>query len=266
MASLPVHSVHHLTRLSTAARLAQMRPTVAIEVDPPGVLRTERLVIRPLIWADREAYVDAVRTSRKALDRFCPLHKDDETDDELFDRQLQMGRAADATGRAWRRVAELRDRPGIIAGAFNLNDIVLGLESCAELSLWVRTDMAGRGLGSEAVNAILRHAFEPRWDSWADGVHTTAGLGLSRIDSLISPLNTASARLVERAGFRHDDDRPVRRLTLRGRPVEHLVYTVFAPSGIEAPSRATMPTGVSLERSIDSLLTIERRAAMAVGA
>lgn len=262
MASLPVQGLQHLTRLTTAARLARMRPLTPVEVDPPGVLRTERLVIRPLKWTDREEYIEAVRSSRAELDRFCTLHRDDELDDELFDRQLQLGRAADATGRAWRRVAEDRAKAGRIVGAFNLNDITHGLESHAEMSAWVRTDDAGRGFAAEAIRAVLAHAFGARWTQRIDGQTRLPGLGLSRVDGLISPSNTPCLALVEKLGFVRSPDRSPQQLVVRGRKVEHLPFVAFAPLAGELGPESAVPAGVSLAKSIAALLSIERRAAV----
>ncbi len=258
MASL---SVPNLTRLTKAARLARMRPAVAVEVEPPGVLRTGRLVIRPLRWDDREAFLEAVRVSRAELDRFCPLHKEGETDDVVFDRQLQLSRAADATGRAWRRIAVCPDRGGRIVGAFNLNDISHGLVPGAEASFWVRTDEAGKGFAREAIVAMLAHAFAPRWPRAVAPAGQASGLGLSRVDGLVAPGNTASLRLLERAGFHGDVDRPTQVLTVHGRAVEHLRFIAHAPlrSGVLCEPR--IPKGVSLRQSIDWLMTIEGRAA-----
>ena len=262
MASLPVQGMQHLTRLTTAARLARIRPSVAVQVAAPGVLRTARLLIRPLTWSDRESYIDAVRRTRPELDTFCALHKDTELDDELFDRQLQLGRAADATGRAWRRVAEDLSSPGRIVGAFNLNDIRHGLETRAELTTWVRTDEAGKGIAVEAIREVLSLAFAARWAQREDGQTRLPGLGLSRVDGLIAPDNIPCLRMAERLGFVLDTERGPQRLMVRGQEVEHLSYVAFAPSSGHAEHEPTVPAGVSLARSIDALLGIERRAAV----
>ncbi len=262
MAALPIHGTQQLTRLTTAAKLARIRPSVAVEVDSPGVIRTERLIIRPLVSSDREAYIDAVRASRKELDQFCPLHRDDELDDELFDRQLQLGRAATATGRAWRCIAELRAQRGRIVGAFNLNDISYGLDSRAEANVWVRTNDYGNAFAREAMSAVLAHAFGPRWAGRPGEGMRLAGLGLSRVDGLIAPENAASLRMTKRLGFIPDPHRGPERLVLRGREVEHLPYVLFAPVTGMVELKPRVPAGVSLSKSIQSLLSIEMRAAV----
>lgn len=258
MASLPATSILHLSRLTTAARLARMRPDAAVVVDAPGVLRTERLLLRPLTWADRAAYIEAVDASRAALDRFCPVHKHDETAEELFDRQLHLVRAGDATGLAWRRVAVKLDQGDRIIGCFNFNDISYGLESRAEMSFWVRTDEAGHGYAREAVAAMLAHAFSPRWAVHGIAKTHQAGLGLSRVDGLIAPDNHSCLHLVARLGFVPDDSKTAQRLTVCGQQVEHLPFVVFAPFLGRVTNAPRVPEGVSLSKSIESLMRIER--------
>jgi ribosomal-protein-alanine N-acetyltransferase len=258
MASLPAPGILHLSRLTTAARLARMRPEAAVVVDAPGVLRTERLLLRPLTWADRAAYIDAVEASRAELDRFCPVHKHDETAEELFDRQLQLVRAGDATGLAWRRVAVKLDQGDRIVGSFNFNDISYGLESRAEMSFWVRTDEAGHGYAREAVAAMLVHAFAPRWAVHGTAKTQQAGLGLSRVDGLIAPDNHSCLHLVARLGFVPDAHKSAQRLTVCGQEVEHLPFVVFAPLSGRTSTAPRVPAGVSLSRSIESLMRIER--------
>ncbi len=264
MASLPVQGAQSLMRLTTAARLARMRPDSSVRVESVGVLHTERLLIRPMTWADRAAFLGAARASRDVLDRFCPLHQGAEDDDAMFDRQLAVARAAQATGRAWRRVIEDRrdgergGGTGRIVGAINLNNVLQGFEPRAEVNFWVRSDAAGLGFGAEAMRAVIAHAFGPTWAPRAGGAMHRPGLGLSRIDALIAPANSGCRRVVERLGFAPDPDGPGRTLRIGGTDVEHLAYTAFAP--IEnAVSPAPPGRNIdSLTRVIDIILGVER--------
>lgn len=262
MASLVLQPSHHLSRLTTAARLARMRPQEAVEVPShgPWELITGRLLLRPLRVSDRGAYIEAVRASRAELDTYCPLHKPGETDEELFERQVQLSRAAEATGRALRCIGVDRAAGGRILAAFNLNDISHGLEPRAEANFWVRSDAAGRGLASEALQALLAHAFAPRCPRQAAAAGLLAGLGLMRIEGLIAPENSASIRLVRRLGFVPDPARLPERLDVLGRPVEHLPFVCFAPVTLRGELHPRVPAGVALARSIDALLSIEHRA------
>jgi RimJ/RimL family protein N-acetyltransferase len=60
----------------------------------------------------------------------------------------------------------------------------------AELGYVLRRDHWGRGLATEALTAMIHHAF--------------ARLGLHRLETDIDPRNAASIRLVERLGFERE--------------------------------------------------------------
>ena len=60
----------------------------------------------------------------------------------------------------------------------------------AEVGYMLAREQWGQGLASEAVRAVLRFAFD--------------ALGLHRIEAELDPRNEASARLLERLGFRHE--------------------------------------------------------------
>ncbi|MDT3398685.1 GNAT family protein [Streptomyces sp. B1866] len=77
---------------------------------------------------------------------------------------------------------------GAIAGFINVNNIVRNAFQSGALGYGAFASSAGRGLMSEGLALVLRHAFGP--------------LGLHRLEANIQPGNEASARLVKRAGFR----------------------------------------------------------------
>lgn len=260
MASLTTHSAMHLSRLTTAARLARISPAAPVRIDPPHVITTDRLVLRPLEWGDRAEFARAVSDTRDAAADFCPLHRPGENDDQLFDRLLELGRAAEETGRAWRRIAE--DATGRIVGAINLNDISFGIECRAELNLWVRTTAAARGLGTEMVQASIRHAFRPRSErQMREGEGLLPGLGLTRIDALVAPENFASLALVRRLGFVIDPVSPHEQITLNEQRIEHSRYVLWCERAFAARSIDDLPPRFA--RSLESVLRIESAAAIA---
>ncbi|MFD5033322.1 GNAT family N-acetyltransferase [Streptomyces sp. NPDC058405] len=77
---------------------------------------------------------------------------------------------------------------GRIAGFININNIVQGGFQSGALGYGAFAHAAGRGLMTEGLGLVLRHAFGP--------------LGLHRLEANIQPLNTGSIALVRRAGFR----------------------------------------------------------------
>lgn len=160
------------------------------------VLRTPRLILRPITIDDRNEFLRVIRDSRQHLSRFSPLHLPGESDDALFDRQLTLASAGEASGSAFRRIAV--DHFGRIVGAFNLNNITRGMEWAADCNWWVAADQTRRGYAVEGVTALVEHAL----------AELPFGLGLSRVAAYIQRCNTASVRTALRAGFiRAGDER-----------------------------------------------------------
>lgn len=215
-----------VARLGRAAAMSGgvsvQRPVEVAYAEP---IRTPRMVLRPLTASDRPEFVRVIGLSRMHLARFCPLHREGESDDNLFDRQLALTRGSLVTGRAWRRAAF--DADGKMVGVFNLNDLVTGLECAAEANWWVSADAVRRGYAFEGLGAMLRHALDdpPR------------GLGLHRVRALISPANLASVRMAVRLGFaRRGAGAGMSRvgasgglLNLGGRAEMHDCFEIFAP-------------------------------------
>ncbi len=162
-----------------------------LRVPAPELVRTARLTLRPLLGIDREPFLETVRASREHLEPWVPLQKEQESDDAYFERQLALCADGDVKGSAWRRVGVLDD--GRIAGVFNLNAITRGLCWEADAAWWVAADLAGQGLATEGVRAMLRYALAapPR------------GLGLFSVHCGIAPGNEASRRVAEKCGFEH---------------------------------------------------------------
>jgi [ribosomal protein S5]-alanine N-acetyltransferase len=247
-----------LVRLTNAARFASMRPAAPIEVADPNILHTPRLTVRPLAWTDRAEFIRVIRLSRGHLAEHCPLHKDGETDDSLFDRLLAQSQRGLELGRAWRAGTFTAD--GRLVGLVNLNDISRGLESQAEANWWTAADAINRGHATEALAAVLAHAFGdlPR------------GLGLQRVTALIAPSNAPSRRVAAKVGMRRAG-RPIgfggwgsrfheggqRGLNINGREIVHDLYEVFAP--LTAPRRLASRRGV-LRAGLASILDTEAAA------
>lgn len=170
-------------------RPAAVRP---VEVLPPGVVTTERLLLRPLAASDRGEFLRVLRASREHLRPWYPTNAAGESDDAYFDRQVARAAETDADASAWRRAAFLAD--GTLAGVANVNRIERGLDWQADACWWVNTELTGRGLGRELVAAAVDHAF----------LDLPAGLGLHRLHAGIHPANEPSRRLAARLGFRLD--------------------------------------------------------------
>ena len=169
--------------------LGTMVPVPALDVSDRSVLRTARLVLRPLIDTDRRAFVELVRRSRAQLDRWSALHRPGESEDELFDRQLELTRSGERRSTSVRRAVLLAD--GTLVGACNLNSISRGLQFESDCNWWIGTEFCGRGYASEALRALADYAVRDLPD----------GLGLHRVFAGIRPDNAPSIAVATRCGF-----------------------------------------------------------------
>lgn len=197
---IAITQVHSADTSQTNARdtLAILSPSdpvkVALDQQAPGVLVSERLMLRPLDESDRSAFCTLIAASRSHLQAFSPLHMPDETDDALFDRQLARTKEGEHTGKACRRMICLLN--GSMIGACNLNAIRRGLSAEADCNWWLAPHATGLGYATEALGLLMTHAF-------AD---MPAGLGLFRVLAGIQQENTASIALARRLGFERLSD------------------------------------------------------------
>ncbi len=184
-----VETVSPRIESATSRELLGALVPVPLEVSDRTVIRSERLLLRPLGDSDRAPFIDLVRRSRAQLDRWSALHRPGETDSELFDRQLELTRAGDRRSTAARRAVLLAD--GTLVGACNLNSISRGLQFESDCNWWIGTEFAGRGYATEALRALTDFALR-------DLPH---GLGLHRVYAGIRPDNAASIAVARKCGF-----------------------------------------------------------------
>ena len=100
-----------------------------------------------------------------------------------------------------------------LAGLVNLNEIVRSLDAHAAVGYGGFSATAGHGYVTEAVRLAVRYAFEELW--------------LSRLDAYIQPDNSASRRVLEKAGFRPAaSGRKI--ICIAGQSIDHQRWTVTA--------------------------------------
>jgi ribosomal-protein-alanine N-acetyltransferase len=156
-----------------------------------------RVIVRGPEEADAEAYIAAMRASRRFHHPWIVAP----TDREAWDRLL----ARHATPEVEVLFAARRD-DGAIVGTFVLSQIFYGPFCNAYLGYWGTHGYEGEGYMTEGMAGVLRHAF--------------SRLKLHRVEANVQPGNTASIALLERAGFRREGFSP-RYLKVAGRWRDH---------------------------------------------
>jgi RimJ/RimL family protein N-acetyltransferase len=170
-------------------------------------LRTRRMVIRPLRRGDERLIYPAVRESLRELAPWLVWARRDykPADTRAFVR------AAIADYGAGRGYALLMlTHAGELVGGTGFHRRGPSNAVYYEIGYWCRSSLAGRGYTTEAVKALLRHAFrQPE---------------VRRIEIRCDPANRASQRVIRKAGLVKEGRlRKVAR-DLRGRLRDHLVY------------------------------------------
>ncbi|MGW9308413.1 GNAT family N-acetyltransferase [Saccharomonospora azurea] len=149
-------------------------------------LTTDRLTLRPAAVADLDAM--HAYLSRQDVCRYL-LHEPlshDEVKAKLVacEERATLGEKGDFV-----RLAVVRDEDGAVVGDVIL-DITAPEAATVEIGWVFSPDVAGRGYATEAAVALRDYAFET--------------LNAHRIVAQLHPDNTASARLCERLGMRHE--------------------------------------------------------------
>jgi [ribosomal protein S5]-alanine N-acetyltransferase len=181
------------------------RPVASEAIPPPLATRPgSRVVLRELVLADRNAFLDMVRESR-ALHR--PWTYPPERPDQFEDLVSRTARDDFVC-----LVTTLKEN-GDLVGIFTISQIVRGYFQSAYLGYYASARHAGKGLMAESMMLVLDHAFGP--------------LALHRLEANIQPGNAASVALARGAGFRLEGYSP-RYLLIGGRWRDHERYAITA--------------------------------------
>ncbi len=156
----------------------------------PEVL-TRRMLLRPLRPSDAPAWQEVRRRCEGWLTQWEPARPAGSAD-AVSSRRIFENRceARDRERTAGTAVGFALFYDGRFVGECNLNNIARGAMQSATIGYWIDEQVAGRGLTGEAVVGLMSYAFE--------------SLGLHRVEIAIVPRNTASIRVVEKLGLRHE--------------------------------------------------------------
>jgi ribosomal-protein-alanine N-acetyltransferase len=167
--------------------MAFLRSSPGPEQEPE--IRGQWVYLRYPAMADYAPWAELRAVSRPYLTPWEPLWARDELARSGFRRRL----------RHYQR--ELRDDQGyaffvfraaddVLLGGVTLSNVRRGVAQAASLGYWMGAPYAGRGYMTDAVGAVLPFAFET--------------LKLHRLEAACLPHNVASARVLEKVGFRRE--------------------------------------------------------------
>ncbi len=175
--------------------------------------------LRAPVAGDYASWAKLRGDSRDFLTPWEPTWAPDELSRAGYRRRLRRYQQAlrDGTGQMF----FIFDRKsGELVGGCQLSNIRQGAaQSAASLGYWTGKKFAGRGLMSDAVVTLLRHALGP--------------MGLHRIEAACLPTNDASRRVLTKAGFTAEGTAR-KYLKINGEWRDHLLFAVVAGDAIPA--------------------------------
>lgn len=176
--------------------------------------RGDQVSLRHMEAADEEAFLRAVRSSRKLHRPWSYLPETSEGFRDMLVRPL---------GESY---LICRNEDGALAGSASLGHIVFGNLRSAYLGYSALVPHQGQGYMTEGLELVLRHAF--------------GTLALHRVEVNVQPGNERSIALAERLGFRREGLSP-RYLKIGGRWRDHERWAIVREGwvGTRSPSEST---------------------------
>jgi ribosomal-protein-alanine N-acetyltransferase len=195
--------------------------------DPVPVLRSKRLVLRTPTMGDHAAWAELRTLSRAFLEPWEPVWPADDLEKSAFRRRIRRygAEVRDGVAYPW-FVFDAGTRE--LLGGITLAQVRRGVTQAGTVGYWMGAPHAGRGIMTEAVGLVARHAF--------------ATLRLHRLEASCLPENDRSIRLLEKVGFRREGVAR-RYLCIAGAWRDHILWGLLA----DDPLFPVAPAGASTE-------------------
>lgn len=179
--------------------------------DREAEIRGAHVYLRHPAMHDYAAWAELRALSRHHLTPWEPKWARDELTRSCYRRRLRQFQREirDDHGYAFLIFSEA---DALLVGGLNISNVRRGVAQAASLGYWIGLPHIGRGLMTDAVRATLRLAFGP--------------LGLNRLEAACLPSNAASARVLEKIGFRREG-RARRYLKINGEWQDHDLYALL---------------------------------------
>jgi len=171
-------------------------------------IETERLTLRAPQHADFRSWSRLRRNSADFLAPWEPSWSKDHLTRKGFANRVYWAHRSINAGTAV-PVFLQRRQDGELLGAITLDNIRRGPAQSGTMGYWVGAPFVRMGYMSEAIAALVHHAF--------------TALDLSRIEAACLPENTASRGVLEKAGFKYEGVAQSY-LQIEGRWRNHVLY------------------------------------------
>jgi ribosomal-protein-serine acetyltransferase len=189
-------------RADEASRRGCARLPAMLRCELPGGCR-----LRPFEESDADELYAVVDANRAHLDQWLPWVRDSSPEHTLEFIRAARKQVTDNDGA---QLAIVDD--GRIVGTIGFHRVDWANRSTS-IGYWIAADRQGRGIVTEAVRALVDHAF----GTWK----------LERVEIRAEPANVRSRAIPQRLGFREEGTlRAVERH--RDRSVDHVVYGLLA--------------------------------------
>jgi ribosomal-protein-alanine N-acetyltransferase len=187
-------------------------------------LRGKRVVLRPLVLGDFDAWREVRQRNRNWLLKWEPKPPPGQPDDTeskpafnarcgAREREWQLGTGYGFGIFVGQGRTAAPEAAWAFAGEINLSGVQRGPFQNTYVGYWIDEAQAGNGYVPESLVTVARFAFED--------------LRLHRLQVAIIPRNTASRRVVEKLELR-DEGIAVRYLAINGRWEDHIRYALTA--------------------------------------
>jgi ribosomal-protein-alanine N-acetyltransferase len=171
-------------------------------------IETPRLVLRLPEMADHIPWATLRRDGEAFLREWEPEWSSDHFSRKAFRNRVYWSHRARDEGRAL-ALFLIRRQDGRLIGAITLDNIRRGPSQSGQVGYWVGPAYARQGYMGEALDALIRHAFQM--------------MDLTRVEAACLASNAASRALLERSGFGYEG--VVRGyLQIAGRWRDHVLY------------------------------------------
>ncbi len=185
----------------------------------PAYIEGKLTLLRAPLATDYLQWSTLRGDSREHLTPWEPVWAADELSRAAYRRRLRRYQIAAREGTGFMFFVFDR-KTNEVAGGCQLSNARQGIaQSAVTLGYWTGKKFAGQGLMTDAVAAVVRHAFDR--------------LGFHRIEAACLPSNAASRRVLIKAGFTAEGTAR-KYLKINGEWQDHLLFAVIAGDPVPA--------------------------------